>query len=201
MDTLESYMHAGAPDTLVRLAIVHAEFEAIHPFLDGNGRMGRLIVPLFMFTKKLLSTPSFYISEYLESHRDEYYDHLLAVSRDNDWTGWCAFFLTAVTEQARAYQQKVHDLLTLYDELRDWVVEETPSQFSGRALNWVFDKPIFRLIDFVNNAGIPDSTARRLVNLFKSRGVLKELIPGGGRRSAVLAVPELLNIAEGRNVF
>ena len=201
MDVLELYVHEKAPDTLVQLAIVHAEFEAIHPFLDGNGRMGRLLVPLFMFTKELLSSPGFYISEYLESHRDEYYDGLLAVSRDDDWTGWCAFFLTAVTEQARANQQKVHDLLTLYDELRDWVVEETPSQFSGRALDWVFDKPIFRLIDFVNDAGIPKSTARRLLNLFKSRGILKELIPGGGRRSAVLAFPELLNIAEGRKVF
>ena len=201
MDALESYMHEGAPDTLVQLAIVHAEFEAIHPFLDGNGRMGRLLVPLFLFTKELLSFPSFYISEYLESHRNEYYDGLLAVSRDNDWTGWCAFFLTALTEQARAYQQKVHDLMTLYVELRDWVVEETPSQFSGRALDWVFDKPIFRLIDFVNDAGIPKSSARRLLNLFKSRDILKELIPGGGRRSAVLVFPELLNIAEGRRVF
>jgi len=201
MDALESYMHEGAPDTLVQLAIVHAEFEAIHPFLDGNGRMGRLLVPLFLFTKELLSFPSFYISEYLESHRNEYYDGLLAVSRDNDWTGWCAFFLTALTEQARAYQQKVHDLMTLYVELRDWVVEETPSQFSGRAPDWVFDKPIFRLIDFVNDAGIPKSSARRLLNLFKSRDILKELIPGGCRRSAVLVFPELLNIAEGRRVF
>ena len=201
MDGLESYMHEGAPDTLVQLAIIHAEFEAIHPFLDGNGRMGRLLVPLFLFAKELLTSPSFYISEYLESHRNEYYDGLLAVSREGDWTGWCVFFLTALTEQARANQQKVHDLMTLYVELRDWVVEETPSQFSGRALDWVFDKPIFRLIDFVNDAGIPRSSARRLLNLFKSRDILKELIPGGGRRSAVLVFPELLNIAEGRRVF
>ncbi len=201
MDALESYMHAGAPDTLVQLAIVHAEFEAIHPFLDGNGRMGRLIVPLFMFTKELLSSPSFYISEYLESHRDEYYDRLLAVSRDSDWNGWCAFFLTALTEQARAYQQKSQDLLTLYSELRDQVVEVIPSQYSGRALDWIFNRPIFRSVDFVNGAGIPKSTAQRLLNLFKTRGLLKELRHGGGRRSSILAFPELLNIAEGRKVF
>ncbi|MYC93365.1 MAG: Fic family protein [Caldilineaceae bacterium SB0661_bin_32] len=201
MDALESYMHEVAPDTLVQLAIVHAEFEAIHPFLDGNGRMGRLLVPLFMFTKELLSSPSFYISEYLESHRNEYYDGLLAVSRDNDWTGWCAFFLTALTEQARENQQKIENLLKLYSELRDQVVEETPSQYSSRALDWVFGKPIFRQIDFVNDSGIPSHTARRLLNLFKSRGILKELVKGGGRRSAVLAFPELLNIAEGRKVY
>ena len=201
MDALESYIHDGPPDLLVQLAIVHAEFEAIHPFLDGNGRMGRLIVPLFMFTKELLSSTSFYVSEYLESHRDEYYDRLLAVSRDDDWTGWCAFFLTALTEQARANQQKIRDLLTLYSELRDQVVEETPSQFSGRALDWIFHKPIFRAIDFINDSGIPNSTARRLLNLFKSQDILKQLVPGGGRRSSILAFPELLNIAEGRKVF
>ena len=201
MDALELYVHEKAPDTLVQLAIVHAEFEAIHPFLDGNGRMGRLIVPLFMFTKELLSSPSFYISEYLESHRDEYYDRLLAVSRDNDWTGWCAFFLTALTGQARTYQEKSQDLLTLYSELRDLVVEVIPSQYSGRALDRIFDRPIFRSIDFVNGAGIPKSTARRLLNKFKSRGLLTEVRQGGGRRSAILAFPELLNIAEGRKAF
>ena len=201
MDALEFYIHEEAPDTLVQLAIVHAEFEAIHPFLDGNGRMGRLIVPLFMFSKNLLSYPNFYVSEYLESHRDEYYDRLLAVSRDDDWTGWCAFFLTALTEQARPNQQKIRDLLTLYSELRDQVVEATPSQFSGRALDWIFNKPIFRSIDFVNDAGIPRSTARRLLDLFKFQGILKQLVPGGGRRSSILAFPELLNIAEGRKVF
>ena len=92
-------------------------------------------------------------------------------------------------------------MLKLYGELRDWAVEETPSLYSGRALDWVFGKPIFRQIDFVNSAGIPNSTARRLLDLFKLRGILKVLVKGGGRRSAILAFPELLNIAEGRRVF
>ncbi len=201
MGALEFYIHDEAPDMLVQLAVLHAEFEAIHPFLDGNGRMGRLLVPLFMSTKKLLSSPSFYISEYLESHREEYYERLLAVSRDDDWTGWCVFFLVALTEQARANQQKIEELLKLYRGLRDWAVEEAPSLYSGRALDWIFGKPIFRQIDFVNSAGIPNSTARRLLELFKFRGILKVLAQGGGRRSAILAFPDLLNIAEGRKVF
>jgi len=201
MDALESYIHVVTPDPLVQLAILHAEFESIHPFLDGNGRMGRLLVPLFMFDKDLLSSPSFYISEYLESNQDEYYERLLAVSRDDDWTGWCAFFLTALTEQARAYQRKVRDIMTLYREHRDQIVEGAPSQYSARALDWTFGRPIFRTIDFVRNSGIPESTARRILNLFKERGLLKELLPGGGRRSSILVFPELLNIAEGRKVF
>ncbi len=201
MDAMESYMHAGAPDTLVQLAIVHAEFEAIHPFLDCNGRMGRLIVPLFMFTKELLSTPSFYISEYLESHRDEYYDRLLAVSRDNDWTGWCAFFLTAVTEQARSYQQKIHDLLALYDERKEQIVEETHSQYSGRTLDYIFKRPIFQTTDFVENSEIPEPTARRILRVLRGCGLLKEFRKAKGRRPATLAFAGLLNIVEGRNLF
>lgn len=201
MDALESYIHVETPDPLVQLAILHAEFESIHPFLDGNGRMGRLLVPLFMFDKDLLSSPSFYISEYLESNQDEYYERLLAVSRDDDWTGWCAFFLTALTEQARASQRKVRDIMTLYRECRDQIVEGAPSQYSARALDWTFGRPIFRAIDFVGNSGIPESTARRILNMFKERGLLKELLSGGGRRSSILAFPELLNIAEGRKVF
>ena len=201
MDSLESYMHEGAPDTLVQFAIVHAEFEAIHPFLDGNGRMGRLIVPLFMFNKELLSSPSFYISEYLESHRNEYYDRLLAVSRDSDWTGWCAFFLIAVTEQARAYQQKIHDLLELYDERKEQIVEETHSQYSGRTLDYIFKRPIFQTTDFVENSEIPEPTARHILRVLRGCGLLKEFRKAKGRRPATLAFAGLLNIVEGRNLF
>ena len=201
MDVLEFYMHEEAPDTLVQLAIVHTEFEAIHPFLDGNGRIGRLIVPLFMFDKELLSSPSFYISEYLESHRDEYYDRLLAVSRDDDWTGWCAFFLTALTDQARAYQQKIHDLLALYDERKEQIVEETHSQYSSRTLDYIFKRPIFRTTDFVKNSGIPEPTARHILRVLRGCGLLSELRKARGRQPAILAFADLLNIVEGRNLF
>ena len=102
MNALEAYIHADAPDLMVQLAIVHAEFEAIHPFLDGNGRLGRLLVPLFLHSKGLLARPNFYMSEYLESHRDEYYARLLAISRDDDWTGWVGFFLKGLIAQAKA---------------------------------------------------------------------------------------------------
>ena len=126
MSAWESYIHKESPDSLVQLAILHAEFEAIHPFLDGNGRTGRLIVPLFMYTKGLLSYPHFYISEYLSDHQDEYYDRLLAVSRDDDWTGWCLFFLNAITKQARMNQARAQMILELYNARKDWIVAQTP---------------------------------------------------------------------------
>ena len=100
MSRWERYIHEGTPDLLVQLGILHAEFEALHPFLDGNGRLGRMCVPLFMYSKKLISGPMFYISAFFEAHRDEYYERLRAVSRDGDWTGWSEFFLKAVQIQA-----------------------------------------------------------------------------------------------------
>lgn len=200
MAALERYLHADAPDRLVQLAVVHAEFEAIHPFLDGNGRLGRLLVPLFLVEKGLLSSPNFYISGYIDEHRDAYYERLLAVSRDDDWTGWCRFFLTALIEQARRNEDKARAILALYRGRKDWIAEATHSQYAVRALDWIFARPIFKSSDFVETAGIPRPTANRILRVLRDRGMLSELQPAAGRRAAILAFGELLNAAEGRPV-
>jgi Fic family protein len=77
------------PDPLVQLAVIHAEFEALHPFKDGNGRLGRMIIPLFLYERKILGGPNFYMSGYLEARREQYIEHLRAISRDGVWTHWC----------------------------------------------------------------------------------------------------------------
>lgn len=201
MAAWERYIHDPAPDMLIQLALIHAEFEAIHPFLDGNGRLGRLIIPLFLKSKGLLSQPNFYLSEYLEGHRDEYYNRLLAVSRDGDWTGWCGFFLRAIIEQAESNQSKAQAIHALYNARKDWMVGATRSQYGGRALDWFFSRPIFSASDFVTQADIPVPTAKRILRLVRDNGLLRELQPASGRRPAVLAFPELLNICEGRAAF
>lgn len=201
MAVFEAYLHAQVPDQLVQLAIAHAEFEAIHPFLDGNGRLGRLIVPLFLFEKGLLSSPNFYISAYLDAHRDEYYNRLLAVSRDGDWTGWCAFFLTALIEQSRANQQKALAILSLYRDRKDWIATATRSQYAVKALDWIFARPIFSSSDFVDNVQIPKPTANRIIRVLRQEGLLKDLRPASGRRPAILAFAQLLNITEGAEAF
>ena len=99
MGSWESFIHAEFPDRLVQLAIVHAEFESLHPFLDGNGRIGRMVLPLFLWQAGILRMPYFYLSAYFEANKDSYVERLLAISRDGDWTGWCRYFLEAV--QAR----------------------------------------------------------------------------------------------------
>lgn len=204
MDAWEAYLHAEAPDIpdkLVQLAVLHAEFEAIHPFLDGNGRLGRLIVPLFLFSEGLLTRPNFYLSEFLESHRDEYYDRLLAISRDGDWTGWCEFFLRGVIAQAETNQTKATAILDLYRVRKDWIAEVTHSQYAVRALDWMFERPIFKSSDFVESADIPRPTATRILRVVRDNGLLRELRAASGRRSAVFAFSELLNLAEGRPAF
>lgn len=201
MGAWERYIHTDQPDRLVQLAILHAEFEALHPFLDGNGRLGRMLVPLFLWQSGLIQRPMFYISAYFEAHRDEYYERLLAVSRDGDWTGWCRFFLEAVKAQAEESQRKATAILSLYEEMKPLVSDLTRSQHAIRALDWIFGRPIFKSTDFVADSGIPVPTAKRILPLLRDAGVLKPITDGKGRRPAVWAFPALLNLAEGREVF
>lgn len=201
MSGWERYVHEDAPDKLLQLAILHAEFEAIHPFLDGNGRIGRLLVPLFLMDKGLLSSPSFYVSGYLEARRDEYYERLLAVSRDGDWTRWCAFFLAALKEQAQANERKAKAVQELYEAKKTWIVEQTHSQYAVKALDWFFGQPIFATPTFIRSVDIPERTAKRLVREARDGGLLHQVRPRHGRSPAVYCFPELLEIAEGKSLF
>lgn len=201
LDSWEKYVHADVPDRLVQLAILHAEFEALHPFLDGNGRMGRILIPLFLWQRDLIRQPMFYMSAYLEANRQDYYDHLLAVSSGGNWTAWCRFFLEGVRQQAEDNLNKAQKILALYEDLKPKVVDWTRSQYAIHALDWLFDRPIFTSSDFISNTHIPDSTARRLLGSFKDEGLLREIREARGRRPAAFTFPQLLNIAEGRDVF
>lgn len=201
MSQWERFIHEEFPDSLVHLAVLHAEFEALHPFLDGNGRLGRMFVPLFLNSKGLLRRPVFYISEYLEGHRDSYYDRLLAVSKNGDWTGWCSFFLTAITAQADANVTKTGAILDLYQAKKKDVAEATRSQHSIKALDFFFMNPIFSTSLFSKRTGIPSATSIRIIRALSGKSIFSVLREGSGRRPAVYAFRELLNIAEGAEVF
>ena len=201
MGAWERYIHHEAPDRLVQLAVIHAEFEALHPFLDGNGRLGRMLAPLFLWQCGLISRPMFYISAWFEARRDAYYERLLAVSRDDDWTGWCRFFLEAVRAQAEENLTKAGGILTLYEDMKGQVAEVTRSRYAIHTMDWIFERPIFNSSNFVATAGIPDRTARRLLIALREHGILRVVRGGNGRRGTILVFPKLLNIAEGRNVF
>ena len=197
----EKYLHADAPDRLIQLAIIHAEFEVLHPFLDGNGRLGRMLVPLFMYQSEMISSPMFYISAYFEAHRDEYYERLMRISSEDAWTDWCIFFLKAIRQQANKNQQKARNILKLYEQMKSKFVDLTHSQYAILALDWIFERPIFKSTDFVRSAGIPQPTAFRILNVLKKNDILKDLRQGKGRTAAILMFTELLNIAEGYDAF
>jgi Fic family protein len=202
LDQWEAYVHrTDVLDPLVQLAVVHAEFEALHPFMDGNGRLGRMIIPLFLASRRILSGPHFYISAYLEANRDEYLDRLRAVSAQDDWTGWCEFFLTALNTQAAENESKARAVLALYDRLKVEVVQLTHSQHSIRAIDFLFQTPIFRGPLFTSNPGIPKPTATRILSLLRAEGIVSTIREPSGRRPGLFAFRELMNIAEGRSVF
>ncbi|MDA7981637.1 MAG: Fic family protein [Alphaproteobacteria bacterium] len=197
MDVWERFMNEPSyPDPLVQLALVHAEFEAIHPFLDGNGRLGRLLIPLFLYDKKMdggriLSQPYFYISEYLEEHRDEYMDGLLRVSRDDDWTGWCEFFLDALKVQANRDYEKVRAILSLYDRRKESILRAVKSPFSVDALKFIFKNPMFTTPGLIRDIGCSRITANSLVKVMCEEGFVREKIPASGNRAAVFVFHEL----------
>jgi Fic family protein len=197
----ETYIACQDVDVLLQCAVVHAQFELIHPFKDGNGRIGRLLIPLFLYHKQALANPMFYMSDYLENHYDTYYARLQAISRDKDWSGWIAFFLDAVTQQALANTQRVQAMMALYEDMKRRIAELTRSQHAIAVLDALFDRPIFQSADFVQRSGIPKQSALPFLRTLRDAGILQVLREGSGRRPAVLAFRDLLNCAEGRKVL
>lgn len=197
MDDWERYLGSTSePDTLIQLAILHAEFEALHPFKDGNGRLGRMFIPLFLYQRRLLASPDFYMSGYLEVNREEYHERLRGVSRDGDWTAWCAFFLKGLQQQASDNERKARAILLLYDRVKKQIVDLTHSQHSIRAVDFIFQTPIFAAPTFTHHSNIPKPTANRILTLLRDENLLYTIQEGKGRRPGIFAFLELLSIAE-----
>jgi Fic family protein len=196
MDNFEKYYHSDAPDLLVQLAILHAQFEIVHPFLDGNGRLGRIIIPLFLFEKELLSEPVFYMSAYIERNRDEYVTRLRALRDTGDaWNRWIEFFLIAMTEQARS-------IINLYADLKTRVIDLTHSRFAVPLLDSLFEQPIFSASALFGRAGLPSKPMiTEMLSRLRVANILTVLREASGRRAQILAFPELLSLCEEREVF
>ena len=125
-------------------------------------------------------------------------ERLLAISRDGDWTGWCRYFLEAVQAQASQNQERASQILALYENLKPAVQEATRSQYAVAALDWIFSTPTFRATDFEKNAGIPVSTAKRILSLLQKDKILAVIREASGQRPRVLCLEQLLTVAEGR---
>jgi Fic family protein len=201
LETWASYVQSRDElDPLVQLAVIHVEFEALHPFMDGNGRLGRMIIPLFLFERGVLSGPNFYMSGYLEERRDWYIEGMRSVSRDGDWTDWCVFFLEGLINQASENQSKAQSILDLHKQMQRDAAELTHSQHSVRAVEFLFSRPIFASTHFVDGSGIPRPTALRILRVLRDAGVLGTIRQGTARTAAIFVFPQLLEIAEGKAI-
>ena len=192
----EKYIHFDEKDPLVQLAVVKAQFELIHPFLDGNGRIGRLLIPVFLYFKGILSSPIFYLSGYLEKNRAIYYERFSAISSVDDWNGWICFFLSAIIEQAGQNSQKAKTIQELYEKMKQTIPEITRSQYAINVIDAMFRQPIFNTTDFVKLSGIPRDSGFRILNALKKAKIIIPLREGKGRRAGILVFPELLRITE-----
>ncbi|KKU54724.1 MAG: putative cell division protein (Fic family) [Candidatus Moranbacteria bacterium GW2011_GWE2_47_10] len=178
----EKYIHSeNVIDPLVQIAIGHYQFEAIHPFMDGNGRVGRLLVPLFLYEKKITAYPNIYVSEFLEENREEYYDLLNAVSEKGEWLSWISFFLEAVRKQTEITLQRVEDIEKLYKELKE-KMPEINSIYANSFLDAIFTKPRFTAKSIKKIAGISNNqTLYTLIDKFVEAGIIADISPDRGR--------------------
>ncbi len=198
LENLLNFMYQDDLDLLVQTALLHAQFELIHPFDDGNGRIGRILIPLYLYSRKRISQPMFYLSAYLEQNRDEYYERLQAISRDKNWNDWVLFFLQAVSEQARINCTKVEEIKRLYESMKHAIQELTHSQYTVKLLDEIFYKPVFSSSDFTKRTNIPRPTANKLLSDLTKARLLREIRLARGNQPTIYAFPQLLNITENR---
>lgn len=195
LDNWEKYWHFQDRDFLVQLAIIHAQFEIIHPFRDGNGRIGRVLIPIFLTDKGLLDEPVFYLSEYMEAHREEYYGGLRSISDTGDWDNWFRFFLSAVGHQAIAIRTKAEKIIILYESMKREVYD-IGSTYAIPALDTIFTMPIFSSPEFERYSSIPKASANRLLKQLKDKGLIAILQEGHGRRPNTFIFNKLITITE-----
>ena len=196
MEALIAYIGNETIQPLLRTAIAHIEFEALHPFEDGNGRIGRMLITLMLWKTGILSAPRFFVSDFFERHKDEYIERMRAVSDNDDWSGWIAFFLEAIQSQAQENIAIVGRIHRLYDDMRERFRDTLRSKWSVDALNYIFANPIFRNSRFTREAGIPKQSANTFTNRLVEDGVLRILVPPAGRASGLYAFSELLQLVQ-----
>jgi len=195
MAALERFIHArddGLP-ALIRAAATHVQFETIHPFLDGNGRVGRLLIALMLFGAGVLREPLLYLSVYLKQHRAEYYRLLDVVRHDGDWEAWLDFFLDGVTETAGSAVDTAHRLLALFGE--DAANVQGLGRAAANALR-IFDalraRPLGTLNDLAARTAVSYATADRAVSALEDLGIVVEIT--GRKRDRVYAYRRYLDI-------
>lgn len=174
---LESFLHDESLPVLIQIGLAHAQFETIHPFLDGNGRVGRLLISFLLYEREILQTPVLYISHYFKRHRQEYYDRLQATRERGDWESWLKFFLEGITEVAKEATDTARGIVDLRETHRQLIVEKF-GRVAGNGLmvlERLYQKPIIRVQDIAELTGVTFQAANNLMNKFVDQKLLTEI--------------------------
>jgi Fic family protein len=191
LDALEKFIHneSGLPG-LVRAGLIHYQFEAIHPFLDGNGRVGRLLVVLLLCDWGLLPQPLLNLSVYFEQNRQAYYDHLLGVSQDGEWEAWMRFFLRGVSEQSQESVTRLDTLQAIRSRYEAHVKADYKPERMALVIDFLFSRPVLTVRQLSDGVGLPFKTAQAYLAKLVQAGVLREIT--GFSRNRVFQSDEIL---------
>ena len=183
-------------DPIVQAAVMHAQFEMIHPFVDGNGRMGRLLISLFLTEKGLLSKPCFYMSAYLQEHREEYYTALGEISRAGCWKRWIRFFITAILERSRANITTLREMTALYEECKKKLHDCTSSGYAINILDYAFENPIFTVPTMAKTLQVSVPALFHLIQKLQQAGFFQCVRKGSGRQAALWSFGHMMDILQ-----
>lgn len=194
LDLWSAFIKESELPNLVKTAILHLEFEALHPFEDGNGRIGRMLIPLLLWKFGSITDPHFYISGYFEKNKKEYILKMREVSETGNWNHWIDFFLKAVTEQANNNLEVSQKIQNLYEEMKTEFANATSSKWSLQALDFIFSNPIFRSNMFYSETGIPQPTGMKLLKKLINNQLLTIKEEGSGSKATQYSFEPLMNI-------
>lgn len=174
---LELFINNEKIDTpdLIKIAIIHYQFESIHPFLDGNGRIGRLLIPLYLQSRKFLDNPCLYISFFFEKNRNLYYQKLNEVRTNNDIIGWIKFFLEGIIETAKIAKDKFKKIVQLTKEI-DYMIANLNVKYDNakKVINFFYNEPYLSRKKLANGLNMPDSTVNGVINELLKANIIKE---------------------------
>jgi Fic family protein len=193
MDNLIGYMNGDCDDPIRKIAVSHYQFETIHPFADGNGRIGRLLILLLLYKEGIMNNPFLYISEYFNRYRQEYLGSLMNVRRDGDLTGWTGFLLDALYSQTERSMELLDSLAAYRKMMKELALNERSGELDT-VCGMLIENPFITVRDITGRTGVSAPTARKLIGILISKDIL--IAVEGRRKGMLYKAPAIMDMLE-----